>query len=115
MGRHKNEVNVENQSENQVNLPQNEVKIEENAPILPEIEQKTDIINTNTSEFVDNLPQKPLLRTSDVASYFDVTERTVRLWIEHGHLEAIQTPRGQWRITRESVDRCRFKKKGDEA
>lgn len=105
-------------TENQDNITDNSSKSDENKPILPEIEQKVEEIKekeaikeANIPEFVDTLPDKPLLRAFEVAEYFDVTERTVRLWIENGHLDAIQTPRGQWRITRESVDRCRFKKK----
>jgi excisionase family DNA binding protein len=61
-----------------------------------------------------DLPDKPTFRVSEVAFYFDVTERTVYLWIEHKHLETILTPSGQWRITRESVDKCRFSKKKEE-
>jgi excisionase family DNA binding protein len=100
MGRHKKEI-IMNQPEDQ--------------PILPEIEQKVEEIKVREEvdipEFVDTLPPKPLLRVSEVADYFDVTERTVYLWIQNGHLQTIQTPRGQWRITRESIDSCRFKKK----
>lgn len=51
---------------------------------------------------------KTLLRVSEVAMYFNVTERTVYLWIENGHLETEMTPGGQLRITKDSVDNCRF-------
>jgi len=54
------------------------------------------------------LPDKPTFRVSEVAFYYGVSERTVYLWIEHNHLETILTPKGQWRITRESLDKCRF-------
>lgn len=57
------------------------------------------------------LPNRPTLRVSEVAFYYGVTERTVYLWIEHGHLKTELTPAGQWRITRESFDTCRFAKK----
>lgn len=57
------------------------------------------------------LPNKKLYRVSEVADYFGVTDRTVYLWIEHGHLKTELTPHGQWRITRESVDECRFAQK----
>jgi len=57
------------------------------------------------------LPEKPTYRVSEVAWYFDVTERTVYLWIENGHLKTVKTPMGQWRITKESLDACRFTKK----
>lgn len=55
------------------------------------------------------LPQKILLRVSEVARYFDVTDKTVYLWIQHGHLEIENTPGGQMRVTKNSVDKCRFR------
>ena len=55
-----------------------------------------------------DLPVKPLLRVDEVAIYFDVTERTIRLWIEHGHLEAKKIV-GTIRIPRESVEKCSIK------
>ncbi len=58
-----------------------------------------------------DLPDKKLFRVSEVAAYFDVTERTVYLWIEHGHLKTEPTPGGQKRITRASIDKCRFSPK----
>jgi len=61
-----------------------------------------------------DLPDKPTLRVSEVADYYGVTERTVYLWIEHKHLETVLTPNGQWRVTRESLDKCRFAKKKKE-
>lgn len=57
------------------------------------------------------LPAKDLFRVDEVAAYFSVTERTVRLWIEHGHLEAEKIV-GSIRIPRESVMNCRIKLKG---
>jgi excisionase family DNA binding protein len=42
------------------------------------------------------------LRVEEVADYFSVTDRTIRLWIEHGHLESVKKV-GTVRITRESV------------
>lgn len=54
---------------------------------------------------MNDLPKKPMLRVDEVANYFDVTERTVRLWIEHGHLEAHKIV-GTIRITRASVQKC---------
>ena len=52
------------------------------------------------------LPYRPLYRISDVAAYYDVSERTVRLWVEHGHLKVVQKPGGQLRITQESLESC---------
>jgi len=53
------------------------------------------------------LPMKELLRVDEAASYFSVTDRCIRLWIEHGHLEAVKIV-GSIRITRESAIKCRF-------
>jgi len=63
------------------------------------------------SDSIPGLPDKPTFRVSEVANYFDVSERTVYLWIEHGHLAIEYTPAGQKRITRESINSCRFKPK----
>jgi|APSaa5957512622_1039677.scaffolds.fasta_scaffold88391_1 excisionase family DNA binding protein len=60
---------------------------------------------------VVSLPLRPTLRVSEVAYYYGVTERTVYLWIQHGHLLTEKTPMGQWRVTRESLDKCRFAKR----
>ena len=54
-----------------------------------------------------DLPQKPLLRVDEVASYFDVTARTIYLWIDHGLLEA-EKLRGVIRISRESIKNFRL-------
>ena len=56
------------------------------------------------------LPKKELLRVDEVAEYFSVTDRCIRLWIEHGHLKSEKIV-GSVRITRDSVLNCRFSKK----
>lgn len=56
------------------------------------------------------LPDKALLRVDEVADWFSVTDRTVYLWIENGHLEASRTPGSSIRITHESVVKCRLVK-----
>jgi excisionase family DNA binding protein len=73
----------------------------ENDPILPEI----------IPEPKDPFPDRPTLRIGEVADYYDVTDRTVRLWIENGHLKTEFTPGGQLRITKDSVNACRFSRK----
>lgn len=55
-----------------------------------------------------DLPDKTLLRVEEVADFFSVTNRTIYLWIEHGHLEAERTPGRSIRILRESVKNCRL-------
>lgn len=51
------------------------------------------------------LPKKDLFRIDEVATYFSVTERTVRLWIDHGHLTSVKKA-GVIRILRESILKC---------
>jgi excisionase family DNA binding protein len=56
---------------------------------------------------VTDLPTKNLLRVSEAAQYFGVHERTIRLWIEHGHLIA-EKPVGTVFISRESIKNFRL-------
>lgn len=56
----------------------------------------------------ENLPKKSLFTVYEVSEYFGVTERTVRLWMEHGHLAGEKIV-GSIRISRESILQCRFK------
>jgi predicted site-specific integrase-resolvase len=59
----------------------------------------------------DSLPNRELLKISEVATFFDVSERSVRLWVSHGHLHAVPTPGGGVRIVRESVLSCFYAKR----
>ena len=59
------------------------------------------------------LPKKSLFTVFEVSEYFGVTERTVRLWIEHGHLSSVKIV-GSTRVPRESIIQCRFKKDENE-
>lgn len=43
--------------------------------------------------------------TAEVAAKFRVGQRTVYRWIEHGKLDAFQTPGGHWRVRGDSVMR----------
>ena len=49
------------------------------------------------------LPNRKLLRVDEVAQFFSVSERTIRLWVDHGLLRAGKM-RGTTRIFRESVE-----------
>lgn len=49
-----------------------------------------------------DLPAKPLWRVDEVAAHFDVTARTIYLWIDHGLLLA-EKYKGIIRIPRESI------------
>lgn len=53
------------------------------------------------------LPDKAMFRVDEVATYFSVSERTIRTWIQHGHLSAEKIV-GVVRISRASILACRF-------
>jgi excisionase family DNA binding protein len=57
-----------------------------------------------------DLPKKPLWRVDEVAAHFDVSPRTIYLWIDHGLLEA-EKPSGVIRIPRESIINFRLASK----
>ena len=59
-----------------------------------------------------DLPEKKLLRVSEAAAYFGVHERTIRLWIEHGKLDA-EKPTGTIFIPRESILKFRLLRRPD--
>lgn len=54
------------------------------------------------------LPKKDLFRLDEVAEYFNTEVRTIRNWIDHGHLELVEKHRGQLRVPRVSILKCRF-------
>jgi len=60
------------------------------------------------NEILSDLPDKKLLRVSEAAQYFGVHERTIRLWIEHGKLEA-EKPAGTVFISRKSIQSFRLR------
>ena len=75
--------------------PNEDVKIHEAGSIVTENEEST-------------LPVKDLFRIDEVAEYFSVTERTIRLWIDHGHLVSEKVV-GSIRVSRKSILECRFR------
>lgn len=54
------------------------------------------------------LTRKSLFRIDEAASYFGVTDRCIRLWIEHGHLAGEKVV-GSIRVSRDSILKCRFR------
>ena len=54
------------------------------------------------------LPDKELFRVEEVAEYFGVTKKTIYLWIDHGHLKAEKISGSIIRISRDSLEKCRF-------
>ena len=71
--------------------------------------EKTEKVDVPREEITEDhqstLPNKDLFRIDEVATYFSVTERTVRLWIDHGHLIAAKKA-GTIRILRKSILDC---------
>ncbi len=49
------------------------------------------------------LPEKELLRPDEVAAYYSVKVRTVRVWIATGKLEAVKIAGGVLRVPRSAV------------
>jgi excisionase family DNA binding protein len=56
---------------------------------------------------MEDLPDKKLLRVSEAAAYFGVSERTIRLWIANGKLIAEKHVRTVF-IPRESIKQFRI-------
>jgi hypothetical protein len=71
-------------------------------------------ISTPIIPIATSIRERRLFRVSEVAMMFDVSERAVYLWIENGHLAIEMTPGGQKRVTGESIDKCRFRKKEED-
>ena len=83
------------------------VKTVKNKKVSEKIE-KVDIPTQKeeiTEDHQSTLPNKDLFRIDEVATYFSVTERTIRLWIDHGHLVAVKKA-GTIRILRKSILDC---------
>jgi len=80
-------------------------------PKAKKTSEKTEKVDISTyqegiiEEDQSTLPKKDLFRIDEVATYFDVNERTVRLWIDHGHLTPVKKG-GVIRILRESILKC---------
>jgi predicted site-specific integrase-resolvase len=61
-----------------------------------------------------NVEPSRLLDISVLAREFEVSGRAVRNWIRLGRVQAVQTPGGRWKITREEFTRLQ-KIKANEA
>lgn len=62
-------------------------------------------------EVNDPFPNKELLRYDEVADFWRVDRRTVRMWVDHGSLESIKSPGGGVRITKKSFEKFVLLKK----
>ena len=70
--------------------------------------KKVNKVEIDKPNYVLKKAEIELMRINEVATFFNVTERTVYLWIDHGHLKAIKTPGGGLRVLKESVDNCKL-------
>ena len=77
-------------------------------------EKPVEVVPEQEPKMMDDplLPQKSLFRVEEAASYFDVTARTIYLWVDHGILSA-EKYRGNIRISRASMLGCRFNARFD--
>ena len=102
MGRKKGSKNVKQVDET--------AKHESEVVKKPEIEVEKDPATAKENDGhndLPDLPNKKLLRVYEVAQYFGVHERTIRLWIDHGKLMA-EKPAGIIFISRESILKFRL-------
>jgi excisionase family DNA binding protein len=54
---------------------------------------------------LDDTPESPLLKASEVADRFRVTTRTVRRWVNAGQLPGVTLPSGRVRYRQSDVER----------
>ncbi len=59
-----------------------------------------------TTSPAKDLPVKANYRVDEVAKFFDVTTKTVYLWIEDGKLKAKKVAGRIIRIPREAIEEC---------
>jgi hypothetical protein len=80
------------------------------SPVIPDIAPVVPVPEIADPPVTD-LPTKNLLRVSECAAYFGVHERTIRLWIKHGHLIAEGPKFSTVFISRESIKNFRLMKR----
>jgi len=70
----------------------------------PQDEASPPLVPDDPQEAVDDseLIRKDLFRVDEVATYFSVSERCIRLWIDHGHF-CTEKLHGSIRVTRQSI------------
>jgi len=56
---------------------------------------------------IEDVPEKDLYRINEAADYFNVSEESIRLWIDHGHLE-LEIEKGIRKVTWDSMLACQF-------
>ncbi len=67
-------------------------------------------VETPIERGMEHLPKRDWFTVMDVAIYFAVSDRTIRLWIEHGQLESKKIV-GSVRVSRQSIIDCVVGKK----
>jgi len=82
--------------------------VEQKTEIQTEIQPEITPVETESIEDLTGLPNRDLFRINEVASYFSVSDRTIRLWIDHGHFQ-IEKLRGTIWVPRSSILKFRLK------
>ena len=85
-------------------------KAPEEKPAAPSTETPAGDAGAENEPEKTGLPQKDLFRIDEVAKYFGVSDRCIRMWIDHHHFE-IEKLSGTVRITRQSILNFRLKSK----
>jgi excisionase family DNA binding protein len=60
-----------------------------------------------------DIPDRPCFKVSEVAEIFNVSQQTIRNWIECEKLKAVKLPTGILRIPKEAIIEMQEKRKGD--
>jgi len=75
---------------------------------IPEITPENLVESDQEIEDLSGLPKRDLFRINEVADYFSVSDRTIRLWIAHGHFQ-IEKLRGTIWVPRSSILKFRLR------
>jgi excisionase family DNA binding protein len=72
-------------------------------PEIPQEEQRQRLLSLLFGADVPHALEGQLLRTSDVAVLFEVSERTVSEWAKKGQIPSVRTPGGHRRYPAEGI------------
>ncbi|HLI24569.1 MAG TPA: helix-turn-helix domain-containing protein [Acidimicrobiales bacterium] len=85
-------------------------------PVKDEDQEGTDRRRLLASVFGSDVPRPlrgHLLRTSDVASLFEVSERTVSEWARQGRIPSVRTPGGHRRYPADEINELLERSRGE--
>lgn len=72
-------------------------------PASPDSTQRQRLLNILFGTHVPEVLEGQMLRTSDVAVLFEVSERTVSEWAKTGRIPSVRTPGGHRRYPADSI------------